>query len=233
MLGVLMQRAPAFMELISDQDDDLVNWWLCVRDRPEELEGKLNCTPHSRTLYTRYLYALRKREIADPLERAVAYTVCITQGINKSTAGTGWLFKTLRGVQQTREHSSRISLLASRMASVQIDNRCALTVLKSTSECSHAVVYCDPPYLSVNNHSDYREGNNKLDVDGLAERLRDHKGSVAISGFPGEWDRLGWREARMTRKLQRVGVGAGDARTECLWMNYDPIPTGLWQVPSA
>ena len=37
MLGILLQRAPAKLEIVNDLNRRIVNWWRVVRDHPDEL----------------------------------------------------------------------------------------------------------------------------------------------------------------------------------------------------
>ena len=59
-----------------------------------------------------------------------------------------------------------------------------------------------------------------MKVGPLTEALQAQKGQFAISGYPGEWDHLGWvlRTHANVRRLR----GKGEPRLECLWMNYEP-----------
>ena len=88
-------------------------------------------------------------------------------------------------------------------------------MLERTADGDYAVIYCDPPYPSANT-TPYAWGN--LDFDRLADLLRLQKGDVAVSGYPGEWDCLGWEsDGKLHGRSQIKGKVA--ARTEVLWRN--------------
>ena len=87
LLGVLLQRNPSKIELVSDINGDLINWWTIIRDRPEELRDLLNKSPlWSRALWHQSAEMVNKEK--DPLKRAYWWTIML----NWSYGSTGkWI----------------------------------------------------------------------------------------------------------------------------------------------
>ena len=132
MLGVLLSRKPVKIEIINDLDAHLLNWWIQVRDNPDELAYKVSKLPHSRILFQKSLAALKEENIND-VDRAVAYHAVIVQSMVNSIhiptwapafdASVGSLYKT---------KPSQIMALADRMLNVQLECRPANEILDRT-----------------------------------------------------------------------------------------------------
>ena len=218
MAGVLLARPPVKMEMLNDLNGRLVNWWRVVRDSPCEFGWLVEHTPRSRDEFRWACAAVDDQELPD-VRRALAFHVLISQCINagdNSLAGGSWM----RGFNPSvgslyRHRAGEIAALSERIRDVQLENSDALGLLERTADCDYAVIYCDPPYPTANT-GPYAWGN--IDFDRLADLLRSQKGAVAVSGYPGEWDCLGWAAERK-QALRRQIAGGGEPRTEVLWRN--------------
>ena len=119
--------------------------------------------------------------------------------------------------QQTKSQPS-----ARRTKSVQILNTDAVKLLKRLEDRDDAVIYVDPPYQNSDN-----SGYSALpDWAALKETLRKQKSRVAVSGYPGDFEDLGWRSTSTTRNKAVYSMANGMqrvSRTEVLWCNY-PAP---------
>lgn len=215
MLGVLLSRPPAYLEMINDSDQRVVNWWKVVRDHHDELKRLLRRQPYSsRVLHNEALHDAEHHR--DPIRRALALTVVMT---TSNQPDSGW-----RGayiVRPSRITEEVLDLLADRMRMVQLYCGDAVALLERAEKVAQAVLFVDPPYPSTSKATrPYAE--NDVDVPRLAATLRRQKGRVALSGYNTDpWTRLlpGWRrEQKPTRAT--LGGGAGGTRTACLWMNY-------------
>ena len=222
MLGVLLSREPAHFELVNDSNGDLINWWLCVRDKSPDMIRMTELTPWSREIYTRSHAALNDGSLTDPVQRAIAYQVVIVQSVMHCSGDSGWSRKltTNRG-SLGQVFPERIEALATRLKNVQIENTDAQDLLKKTLSRQDCVVYCDPPYEGSANTTPYGE-NQIHNKESLVEILSQQKGKVAISGYNGDYDVLGWN--KYTHRLNAGGnpsIGnKHSGRDECLWTNY-------------
>ena len=222
MLGVLLQRPKAKFEAVNDINGRLVNWWRCLRDRPDELLRLLAFTPHSRDAFTEAIGKLDDLSLTD-VERAAAYGTVLTQSYESSdTTSGGWLLRLVSTNVQQNKLVRRLFAVAERVADVQIENRDAVQVLDRISKMSNAVVYVDPPYSSV----DLRYYNASPDFAALADVLKAQTGRVAVSGYGTEWDCLGWRKSS-TEVICTVERPQGQSlrkdRVEVLWLNYPAV----------
>ena len=216
MLGVLLQRAPAPIEIVNDLDGRVVNWWTMVRDQPSEFARRIALTPHSRAVYE----AAESRVYANParvgLEAALDFTIILLQSLRRGNESGTW------GCREDGRFNGewsagledRLSALAKRMRRVQLECGDAIPLVERLGRLPHAVVYCDPPYEAVR---DYTE---RVDKESLGVILSVARARVAISGYGDEWDYLGWHKE--TRTAQALRQNKGNYRRESLWTNYEP-----------
>ena len=221
MLGVLLQREPVKMEIVNDLNSDLINWWRCIRDKPDEFQHRVEYTPSSREeLSDAYDYLVGNTfcssfEEAD-IQRGVAYNTLIANSINHGYSKS-WAIK-------FDPKSNRITIpdvknLSHRLRHVQIENRNAEDVLERTAEIEDITVYCDPPYSTANTSPYAHE---VIDSNRVKELLLLQKGDCAISGYNDEWDGLGWNRIEFPTITHGIGKDAGitQQRTEVLWTNF-------------
>lgn len=220
MASVLVTRAPVKHEIYNDLDGRIVNWWRVLRDKPEEFGWKVQCTPMSR-IERELAYTVVDDENASDIDRALAFHIMVqqtpAQNMNRKktwrmviNANTGTL---------GRWKSERVSLLAERLFNVQLECRPADEFLERFKNEKHCTMYCDPPYYSTDVEAYDRVETNIKELSALflAQQCK-----VAISGYSGEWNHLGWQRHEMQCNTSVVGLGyKSEPRTEVLWTNYD------------
>lgn len=224
MLGVLMQRAPVKNELVNDLNGDIYNWWMCVRDHPEELARLIALTPRSRQAFSEARELIKADKI-DGVRRACALHVVVTQSLMHAADGTTWT-PSYSPMRIARWLGEELQPLAERMCDVQIENRDALEILERASICNSAVIYCDPPYRTTECDV-YGKDTKGTNWDRMAELLKAQTGKCAVSGYGSEWDMLGWERFELTKGfsvLKTEGYREPQTRTEVLWCNYTPAP---------
>ena len=216
MAGVLLAREPVKIELLNDLNGRVVNWWRAVRDDAAEFGRLVEYTPRSREEY-----AWARGAVDDlgetPLRRALAFHILLDQGLLQGDGlDGGWARKFNPYIRNIPRHDQRgIEILADRLRAVQLENCDALALLERTAGIPEAVIYADPPYPSADT-SPYALGD--LDYKRLGELLQAQEGAVAVSGYPGEWDSLGWECERKSAHRNQIG-GSWSPRVECLWRN--------------
>lgn len=226
--GVLLSRAAVHVEIGNDINDRLANWWTVIRDRPEEFGRALDWTPQNcRVEFER---SLENLDCADPIKRAVAYTVVVLTSIWHSDADTVRRYRTHYSVKVGSKPSwgtEDILRLRERTRNLQIEHVDAVELLDRLRGVDDAVIYCDPPYRGADT-SPYRY---TPDWDALGEVLRVQTGRVAVSGYGDDWDCLGWRSAAFPSEVRVYTGGLMSAldRAEKLWMNYAPGQEGLFE----
>ena len=198
MLGVLLQRPPAVVEAVGDQNSNLVNWWRCIRDRPDELARYLECTPQRADAELLAAWQLLQSGKGDPVQRAGAFTVLTAQSILAQASPTkpptpARVYRAHNTAQPRVINRLDIELLAERIRHVQIDQADAVTLLRRIAKAGDqdAVIYIDPPYAGK--ESGYEHG---YDRAALLDAMLAQPGRICLSDLPGAWPELieeGWK----------------------------------------
>ena len=219
--GVLLSRPPSEVEVVNDLDGRVSNWWEQVRDNGGRLEEMMAATPrYSRPLFDR----ARNQDLSAGLTGAYYFSLMLIWSFNsivneRARISATWALEHSGHLPRSRD-PSRIdwAAITARMRGVCVENMDAVELLRKTAPLRNAVIYCDPPYPSAPGLFLYRE---KVDAEELGEVLVLQEGAVAVSGYGGEWDHLGWR--RNERKTYTgFGHNTREPRTEVLWTNFKP-----------
>jgi DNA adenine methylase len=229
-------------EIYNDLNDDLVNFWLQLRDHADELVAALSTIPYSRKLYYDAHRQLFDGSAIDPLERAALFFY-VLRG-----TGTGWLRSSPVGWNNTASSAAAYRSVLDLFMQVQerltrpkvlIDNRDVFRVLEEYDSPT-TLHYVDPPYIGAEYY--YQAGIRKyakqrFDHERLAERLNALQGYVALSSYPHadldawypapRWHQLIWQQHKPSA-LPGAIEEEMRAATEMLLCNY-PLPVqSLW-----
>lgn len=232
--AVFFRKPPSPIETINDLDGEIVNLFRVVRDQPEALERAVALTPYSREEYEAAWMRYKAGDETDPVERARLTLIRYWQAIgSRQIYRAGWLRDVAgREAAYTMRRWVRLpecmAQAADRLKEAQIEQAPAVDLIRQFAN-PEVLVYADPPYvLGTRSQRQYNVemGEDARHVE-LLEALLSHPGPVMLSGYDNDLynDMLkGW--AKRTHKAQCEG---GGARTEVLWLNYEPEIT-LWEV---
>lgn len=226
--AVLFNKPPSAIETVNDIDGDIVNFFRVLRDQPEQLAEAISLTPYAREVFED---SHANRGSSD-FDRAYRFAI-------RSKMGHGFKTYQKTGFKvdvYARERSYCVGCwnrlpgdlleAAARLKKVQIENRPALDLIRRFNH-ENVLIYADPPYLlETRGGKQYRHEMSDQDHLVLLEALKQHKGSVILSGYPSEmYDRelCGWSVIHRTSYNQNA-----DQRTEVLWCNFE-IP-GLFDT---
>ena len=225
MLGVLLSRPPVDIEIVNDLDSNLVNWWRCVRDHPEEMAYQIYHTPRSRELFVEAIRDLPTE--TDKIKRAVLYHTILSQGVTNSGTATNWGVHYSHIGKYGKWNGSLFKPLSKRLFNTQLENKNAVEILKRTVDIENTLIYCDPPYK---NSVVIHYGKNQIaDHNEFIELLQAQKGDVAISGYDDQFDKLDWIRHETQNVFNAMNVSGQNKtgnRTEVLWTNFEPKPGG-------
>ncbi len=231
MLGVLLNRPPARLELANDADRAVVNWWRAVKHQPDALAGLLMRTPSARVEHEDAKAEARWHAAAwadKPLPRAgvLDWAACWTSAIAGSVGGKpgswGRTFQIGGRVKPNRHvmAAEMVPRLADRLIHVQLECCDALEIIDRAAADPEGLIYADPPYRTV--RPLYGAD---VDHDALETALAAARCKVAVSGYPGDRPILeaeGWTRYEMDLTTNGGGPGGMADRLECLWLNYTP-----------
>ena len=219
--AVLFNKPPSAIETVNDIDGDIVNFFTVLRDQPEKLAAYIAMTPYSRAVFDD---AHENRGSSD-FERAWKFAIRSKMGHGfKTYQKTGFKIDVY-----ARENSYALNCwnrlpgdlldAAGRLKEVQIEQRPALELIRKFNH-DNVLIYADPPYLlQTRGGKQYRHEMTEQDHVLLLDALKQHKGSVILSGYPSEmYDRelAGWN--RIAKKSYNQNA---DQRTEVLWCNFE------------
>lgn len=219
--AVLFNKLPSAIETVNDIDGDIVNFFRVLRERPDDLAEAISLTPYARDVFDDAHSNLG----SDDFDRAYRFAI-------RDKMAHGFKTNTKTGFKidvSARERSYCVrcwnrlpaDLLeaARRLKDVQIENRPALELIRKFNH-ENVLIYADPPYLlETRDGMQYRHEMTEQDHLDLLEALKQHKGSVILSGYPSEmYDRelRGWSVIHIKSYNQNA-----DQRTEVLWCNFD------------
>lgn len=226
--AVLFNKPPSAIETVNDIDGDIVNFFRVLREQPEKLAAFIAMTPYSRDVFND---AHENRGNSD-FERAWKFAIRSKMGHGFKTYQTTGFKIDVCG----RENSYAVNCwnrlprdlltAAERLKEVQIENQPALDLIRKFNR-DNVLIYADPPYLlETRGGKQYRHEMDEQDHVDLLDALKQHKGTVILSGYPSEmYDRelAGW--SKIARKSYNQNA---DQRTEVLWMNFDVPDLFRW-----
>lgn len=225
--AVFFNKRPGVVETINDLDDDVVNLFQILRERPEDLKKAIWLTPYSREEYDRAF-----EPCEDSLEQARRFMVRTTQAIGAKLGHgkCGWRnHKQIKiggtackwaGITETIDEAAA-RLRGSSRNLVQIEKDDALCLIERYNT-PDALIYIDPPYVRSTRksgalyvHEMTDEGQRRL--LGL---IASSNAKIIISGYDSEmYNEMlkGWStDSTMSRTTST------EAAREKIWMNYEP-----------
>jgi len=209
--GGLRGRARSGIEVVSDLNNRVCNWWGVIQCDVDRFADRMARVPVARA---EFLAARERLDTGTALDRAVAFATVLSQSRLASDNDDGWAPSVYAGYLEPG-FRNRMRQVAWRVRHLRIDNRCASHLLKRMAPRRDAVVYVDPPYWG---QSDVTAYSHHDEVDGMLDLLDAQRGRCCVSGFGDAWDALGW-ERHEAEYHHKVAARAGVNRTEVLWCN--------------
>ena len=240
--AVLLNREPSQIETYNDLDKNLVNFFRVLREQPDELARLLSLTPYSREERKICLRSMREPPEDLSVEKARQFFVMAKQTprgqaqMITDSELNAWRF-TRNNIQngmgvynaQWQSGIDGLAAVAARLRNVQIENYPALDILRLYNDPG-VLVYADPPYVHdtrrLDKTSTYAHEMSVEDHIALAKALHNHKGLVALSGYPSPlYDDLykDWHyiDVPYESSSSQSTVSTTSAfRVERLWTNY-------------
>lgn len=218
--NVLLVKEPSRLETYNDLNDQIVNFFRVLREKPKELVHQINLTPWARAEYE---YCLDEIEIASPLEMARRVFFRLWMSINSQ-------YNTAKGSWRRQSHPKRsfnpetreetLFLAAKRLQFVQIEKRDAFKLIREL-DLPDTLFYLDPPYI-FSTRTVKKAYSHEMDNDKhreFAELLYGLKGFVILSGYPSAIYKELFESKGWLRVDKATTAMSGAARTECLWLS--------------
>ena len=181
-------------------------------------------TPYSRSLFEKARDDLNADRLVG-LQKAHAVFVVILHSFEHTAYA-----QSFGGIFTSKARPRpNIAALHSRIQNVILENMCAVQLLRKLVDNPDAVIYLDPPYPGTRTAF---YGPYELDYSAMRDVIRDARARICISGYGDFWNDLGWERRTYNvivhglRPQVKNKSGKVRARTETIWMNYEP-PLGI------
>lgn len=219
--AVFFRKSASRIETINDIDDDVVNLFRCIRDDADALCRAVALTPFSRAEYNA---SFSKSD--EPIEKARLFLVrhwqahgsrsCYRCGWKNDVVGREYAY----AAQYWHRLPAWIADIVERLKMAQIEQMPAVELIRRCN-APEVLIYADPPYLlsTRKGKKQYPYEMTEDDHVELLEALRQHQGTVMLSGYDNELynDLLGgWGKIQMPARAT-----GNKPRMETLWTNYD------------
>lgn len=231
--SVLFTKDRAPIEVWNDLHGDLTNLFRVLRDDPAELERRVSLTLHSRAEYEHAVDVLNS-DTTDQQDRAHAFFVAMNQGFGGTYPTLGRWAKSkgqrLSGGMgnNTAQWWRKVAFIDTwheRLASVQIENRDALDVIRDFDSPS-TLFYLDPPYPSETRSMSLNAYKHEMSDDHHVQMLDlivSAQGAVVLSGYDVPMYEVltdhGWTRVEKAVHARGAGEGGAKGRSEQLWLN--------------
>lgn len=235
--AVLLQKPRSWLEVYNDKDEDVVNFFRMLRQRPNELARAIEFTP-----YAKREYELAAQDHPDPLERARRFYARAWMSISGPTAQwrTGWRRQKVVTKENGRKRMTPAAItfmqtehlyqVAERLRGVQIECDDAQSVIERF-DSQNTLFYLDPPYPASTRGRWYKAAYRYEMTDDqhreMAMQISELEGMVVISGYRcGLYDELfdGWK-----RVDKRVRTQRNSTAVESLWLS--PATVAVLDTP--
>lgn len=228
--SVLLQKSRSYAEVYNDVFQDIVNIFRVLRDPQKSIRLRevVELTPFARSEFESPIDRSNDVEWA----RGVIFRSYAGFGSGATNEGHSTGFRACSNRSGTTpahdwaNWPSHIQSFTERLRGVVIENRNAVEVMiqHDSTETLH---YIDPPYMHATRYSSKRRVYNNEMTDAqhadLLEACQSLKGNVIVSGYKTDMYTAMLKDWRCV-EFKALADGA-KKRTECLWMNYDKIPT--------
>ena len=242
MLGVLLQRRRAHLEIANDLDNRIVDFWKALREEHGEMIRLVSYSEWSNAVYAeaQEVVGLSAEDWARvPLARR-GWAVAVMLQLNLSSSLSDRSFKRAFAGKGTKAPAAFVSNLAQAVERIKRVEFLALPaheLLERLADKPDTLIYVDPPYGQAASTQDGKGAYGLWDQTDLTDCLLAQSGQVAISGYGTEWDHLGWRRHVYATISRGLGMGVSPFamprkdRTEVLWTNYETsMQPQLWSA---
>lgn len=233
--AVTLTKSPAPIEVINDLDDEIVNFFKQLRERPVELCAAIELTPYARTEYTESK-TINPRDAG--LERARRFLAASMMTVNGAAgsnhaetnhSGFSYALSYSRMFQEARVSRwnnvpDRVWHVAERLKTVRVENLDARALMKMFLHRPATLLYLDPPYLMERDHGYRKDANDEDFHKELLELCLKAKCMILVSGYKNPlYDaylsrKNGWKRSSIVTHTKDT-TGRDFARTEYLWTN--------------
>ena len=217
--AVLLRKQKVPHEVYNDNYGEVVNFFRCLRDYPDELIRVLTLTPYSRKEWEA---SKNDDKCTDTITRARRFYILSWQSWRSEPREGKDTYSSWKRWSNGRTNCNfppiceDLYAVADRLSHILIDDQDFEEII-NYYDSSDTVFYVDPPYLGHNYAT--QKGTEEFHLR-LAESLVMCEGYVVLSAsestlYDDIYGSMGWKKISMSSRNVR-----GNKTTEVLWMNY-------------
>lgn len=223
--GMFFNKPQSQYSIVNDNDSDVFNLFLVVKDRLDELLFLFKATPMSEEVF---YYFLNNKE-NDPVKKAIRFLFLSSF----SYLGKNDTFQLIHSNCTFKQKLERLIINTSNLLNnVTIRNKDFrdffndIYVTEKHIPERHRFIYADPPYLKTTNN--YKNGFTEQDVVDLFDTLMNTGIKFAYSEFDNPFilDQAAKRKLTVTQIGNRRTIGSRN--NEILITNYNPLRQTLF-----
>ena len=205
---VLFAKKPHQIEIFNDIDDNIINFFLQLKEKKQELFETLDKLPYSRKIYETWNkeYKENKFKKLENFERAVRWFYLI-RGVFAGTIGRGWGYGFTRSIVKTYYSSLQLfDLIHKRIQNVQFECRDFKDILgtihsRPKEVQKNMLIYADPPYYGKEYW--YEHKFTIEDHKTLAEKLNNLSCQIIVSYYSSDEIRKLYPEPKWKYKYKQ------------------------------
>lgn len=218
-------KKPVDVEVLNDVNGNLINFYMVLKSRFNELKERIEITLHSREMFDFASIVYDYPNFFDPVTRAWALWVKSKMGFASMLDGTFGYDKSTNSICKKIENSKAefTGALQRRIERTQIECGNALHIIE-TRDCPAAFHFIDPPYIN-SDCGHYTDTFNLMNFEELLTLCTTLQGRFMLTMFPHDVlkdyiDRFAWRLVEVERT---ISVSTVNRRKQAEWivMNYD------------
>lgn len=208
-----------YREVINDVDQDLVNFYRMMRERPDELIEACQLS-----LQSRADYAASRDTHNDDIERARRYFVNLSQSF-ANKRDDGWRVSRFgcNDALSFANRRKRLPQCVARFNAVYVECDDAVSVIKRW-DSPHTFFYCDPPYPGT--RQGHYSGYTLDDYAKLVAALDDCAGSFILSNYAQDIEPRDCERNDISARCSAANgknKTANRKRTEVLWLRHAKV----------
>jgi DNA adenine methylase len=219
---VLFAKNPSPAEILNDRNGELINFFIQMKTKPEELYTLIDRTLHSRDQYETARAIYRSPEGHSDLDRAWAVWVMANETFYGQLGGTFAFDHDGKTAVSIYNKKLMFPKCIDRLKFVTLENRDAVKIIEMY-DMPDTFFYLDPPYPGT--YGGHYKGYTLNDFNALLGALRSIKGKFLLSSFATdvleiETKKNGWERLRFTFKQSAANKFSAKDKTELFTANY-------------
>jgi len=218
--SLFFNKIPSKQAILNDIDENIIQFFEVLRDRPDELIRQIRLTPFSVALHERLAKTHYNGEYTeDPIERAAGFYLLRYSQFGAKADGTSGFARSGNTINSRavsfKNATKKLEILASRLKDATIECKSYEWIIEYYDH-PDSLFYLDPPY----NGTEHRYTSKTMDHEKLLKQIKSLDGKFILS-YDHELQDTNFHSVYKLSKYY-MNKKQKDIHREYLYMNYDP-----------